>query len=176
MADLQHVLPTSSPEPELLGIYLNDHLAGAAGGAELARRLAESHRDTAAADDLAWLAEQVAEDRETLIRLMTQLDIARSRYKEPVAWLAEKAGRLKPNGHLLGRSPLSSVVELEGMTLGVTGKLTGWRTLRTIADTDSRLDPDVLDQLIERAQEQIDRLERLRIRAVIEAFVPAHSS
>jgi hypothetical protein len=34
---------------DLLGIYLNDHLAGATGGLELARRMAASHPD--AADD-----------------------------------------------------------------------------------------------------------------------------
>jgi hypothetical protein len=173
MADSQHVLPTSQPEPHLLGIYLNDHLAGSAGGLELAKRLAESHRGTAAADDLAWLAKQVAEDREALIKIMTQLKIPRTRYKESVAWLAEKAGRLKPNGHLLGRSPLSSVVELEGMTLGVTGKLSAFRSLRALADTDTRLDAAMLDDLINRAQQQIDRLDQLKGRAITEAFTPA---
>ena len=174
MADSQRVLPTSGPEPDLLGIYLNDHLAGSAGGLALAQRLAEGHRNTAAADDLAWLAEQVAEDREALIKIMEQLSIPRTRYKEPVAWLAEKAGRLKPNGHLLSRSPLSSVVELEGMALGATGKLAGFRTLRALADTDSRLDPAVLDDLIAQAQEQLARLEQLRLRAVVEAFASPH--
>lgn len=170
MADSQHVLPTSSPEPELLGIYLNDHLAGAAAGVALAQRVADSHSETAAADDLSWLSEQVVQDRETLIRLMAQLNLGRSRYKEPVARLAEKAGRLKPNGHLLGRSPLSSVVELEGMRLGIEGKAAAWRTLRTLASADSRLDPAMLDHLIERADEQLARLEQLTIRAVVEAF------
>jgi hypothetical protein len=33
---------------DLLGIYLNDHLAGATGGLELARRVAGSHRGPAA--------------------------------------------------------------------------------------------------------------------------------
>ena len=172
MADSQRVLPTSKPEPHLLGIYLNDHLAGSAGGLELAKRLADGHRDTAAADDLAWLVEQVAEDRDALIQILVQLKLPRTRYKEPLAWAAEKVGRLKPNGHLLDRSPLSSVVELEGMKLGVTGKLSAFRTLRTLADTDTRLDPAVLDELINRAQEQIARLEQLRVRAVVEAFGP----
>jgi hypothetical protein len=172
MADSQHVLPTPGPEPELLGIYLNDHLAGSAGGLELARRLAESHRNTAASHDLAWLVEQVTEDRETLIQIMAHLGIPRMRYKEPLAWLAEKAGRLKPNGHLLSRSPLSSVVEFEGMVLAVSGKLAGWRSLRVLADADSQLDPAMVDHLIKRAEQQLDRIERLRVRAVVEALVP----
>jgi len=35
---------TRSSGHDLLGIYLNDHLAGATGGAELARRVAGSMR------------------------------------------------------------------------------------------------------------------------------------
>ena len=36
-------------------------------------------------------------------------------------WVAEKAGRLKLNGSLLTYSPLSRLVELEGLSLGVEG-------------------------------------------------------
>lgn len=172
MATPQHVLPTSGSQPDLLGIYLNDHLAGAAAGVALARRLAESHGDTAAADDLAWIAEQVTADRASLLKIMSQLGIVRTRYKEPLALLAERAGRLKPNGHLRSRSPLSSLVELEGMALGLEGKASAWRTLRTLADADSRFDPAMLDELIERARQQADRLERVKTRAVVEALSP----
>lgn len=172
MSTPSHVLPTPGAQPELLGIYLNDHLAGAAAGVALAHRLGRGHRDTAAADDLAWLADQITADRASLLQLMSQLGIARTRYKEPLALLAERAGRLKPNGHLRSRSPLSSVVELEGMALGVAGKASAWRTLRTLAVTDSRLDPAALDGLIKRAQQQGELVEQLRTRAVLEALSP----
>jgi hypothetical protein len=43
--------------------------------------------------------------------------------------MGEKAARLKLNGHLLARSPLSSLEELEMLRLGVEGKAAGWRTL-----------------------------------------------
>jgi hypothetical protein len=78
--------------------------------------------------------------------------------------------RLKPNGHVLTRSPLSRVVELEALRLGVEGKAAGWRTLRARAERDSRLDATRLDTLIDRATRQIDELERLRVRAVVTAF------
>jgi hypothetical protein len=81
-------------------------------------------------------------------------------------WLAEKAGRLKLNGHLLTRSPLSTVIEMESMRLGVEGKAAGWRTLRAVAGWDHRLDHDEIDRLIERANEQIEALEILRVDAV----------
>ena len=49
------------------------------------------------------------------------------------------------------------------LRLGVEGKAAGWRTLRTLADTDTRLDPGRLDELISRARRQADVLEDLRV-------------
>jgi hypothetical protein len=43
--------------------------------------------------------------------------------------MGEKAARLKLNGHLLARSSLSSLEEVEMLRLGVEGKAAGWRTL-----------------------------------------------
>ena len=51
------------------------------------------------------------------------------------------------------------------LRLGVEGKAAGWRTLRTLADTDTRLDPVRLDELISRARRQADVLEDLRVAA-----------
>ncbi len=83
---------------DLLVIYLNDHLAGATGGVELARRVAGAHH---------------------------------------------------------------GLEELEMLRLGVEGKATGWRTLRVLAETDKRLNPGRLDELIARARRQADLLEEL---------------
>jgi hypothetical protein len=82
-----------------------------------------------------------------------------------VGWIGEKAGRLKLNGRLLARSPLSSLEELEMMRLGVEGKAAGWRTLRLLANADPRVDRDRLAELIARAESQLEFLEDLRIRA-----------
>jgi hypothetical protein len=57
--------PSPSRSPDLLGIYLNDHLAGATGGAELARRVASSQRSTPARTALGQLARDIAQDRAT---------------------------------------------------------------------------------------------------------------
>jgi hypothetical protein len=51
------------------------------------------------------------------------------------------------------------------LRLGVEGKAAGWRTLRLLAETDKRLDPPRLDELISRAGRQADLLEELRVRA-----------
>jgi len=149
----------------LLGIYLNDHLAGATAGVELAHRMARSNTGPGAGETMQRLAAEIAQDRATLRKIMTRLDIPARAYKIGAAWIGEKAGRLKPNGHLRSRSPLSNLEELEMLRLGVEGKAAGWRTLRVLADTEPRLDAGRLDDLMARARSQADLLEELRIRA-----------
>ena len=56
------------------------------------------------------------------------------------------------------------------MSLGVTGKAAGWRTLRLLADTDPRLDHGRLDELTARADSQLKLLEGLRVRAARSAL------
>jgi hypothetical protein len=149
----------------MLGIYLNDHLAGATAGSQLAQRMARSHRGREGADPLTRLAAEIAQDRSALLNIMASLGVTVRVYKVGAAWIGEKAGRLKFNGHLLTRSPLSDLEELELLRLGVEGKAAGWRTLRIQADTDARLDAGHLDELIARARRQADQLEELRVRA-----------
>jgi hypothetical protein len=151
--------------PDLLGIYLNDHLAGATAGSELANRMARSHRGQEDSGPLSRLAVEVAQDRLALLTIMGSLGIAVRGYKVGAAWIGEKAGRLKFNGRLLSRSSLSDLEELEMLRLGVEGKAAGWRTLRTLADTDPRLDAGRLDELMARARSQAGELEELRVRA-----------
>ncbi|HEY6792288.1 MAG TPA: hypothetical protein VI365_33750, partial [Trebonia sp.] len=85
-------------------------------------------------------------------------------YKVFAAWAGEKAGRLKLNGHLLSRSPLSDLEETEMLRLGVEGKAAGWRTLHAVAQRDRRLDTGQLDELLARATRQSGTLESLRVR------------
>ena len=49
-------------------------------------------------------------------------------------WTGEKVGRLKPNAQLRGYSPLSPLVELEGLLIGIQGKLAMWSVLAEVAD------------------------------------------
>jgi hypothetical protein len=157
-------------ERSLLGIYLNDHLAGATGGLELARRLARSQRGTWVGTEFEPLVAEIAEDRAALLDMMSALGVPVRRYKMYAGWVAEKVARLKPNGRLLSRSPLSTVVELETLKVGVLGKSAGWRTLRAVSERDNRLDPQRLDRLLHRADRHADQIEALRARAAAAAF------
>jgi hypothetical protein len=146
-------------------VYLNDHLAGAVGGTALARRLARGHRGTDFEAELQQIAGQIRDDLDSLRQIMNRLGIRPVWYKAPLAMVTERVSRLKLNGQLRGRSPLSTLIELEAMQLGVHGKTSGWRTLRELADTVPALDAEQLDRLLERAHDQLDRLERMRVTA-----------
>jgi hypothetical protein len=153
-----------------LAIYLADHLMGATAGRELARRIARAHRQTERRDCYERLAIEINEDRDSLLRIMGVLHVPVRRYKVGAAWLAEKVGRLKLNGQLLSRAPLSGLVELEILKLGVSGKAAAWRSLRAVAEHDGRLDPAALDALLDRAQQQEATLEELRAREAANVF------
>lgn len=160
-------------EPTLIGIYLNDHLAGSTGGLELARRTAGAHRGTEAGTTLTRLAKEIEEDRDALLEIMAALEVPVRQYKVASAWVAEKVGRLKLNGRLLDRSPLSSLVELEALRLGVEGKACLWRTLLLVAKHEPRLDSSQLDSLLDRATLQLETVEAMRMEASAEVFIPA---
>jgi hypothetical protein len=155
----------ATPDRGLVGIYLNDHLAGATAGLELFRRAARGNADTEIGAELGRLAEEIDEDRAALIEMMRALGVPRRHYKVAVGWVGEKLGRLKLNGRLLSRSPLSPLIEVEALRLGVEGKALGWRVLRTMAQHDERLDVRRLDALIARAAKQIEVLDSLHQRA-----------
>lgn len=140
-----------------LPIYLNDHLAGATLGVELARRTLRQNEDGELGEFLRWLCAQIVEDRRSLLALMEQHGVAPSLAKSGGAWVAEKIGRLKPNGHLTTYSPLSRLLELEGLAAGIEGKLALWLALDEA-------------ELAERAREQRARLEPHRRAAAREAL------
>jgi hypothetical protein len=147
----------------LLGIYLNDHLAGAVVGLELAKRAETSNRGNDFGRFLGRLVEEIEEDRRTLERVTDRLGVRRSRVKPALALVLERLGRLKLNGRVTAYSPLSRVVELEGLMLGVTGKLGLWRALERLGDP--RLTEFDLHALAERAKRQQSELEAHRLRA-----------
>jgi hypothetical protein len=157
---------------ELLPIYLNDHLAGSTFGHELAQRAAGQNQGTELGDFLEDLAAQIAADRAQLEDVMARLDVGRDVIKVNAGWVAEKVGRLKLNGRLLEYSPLSRLVELEGLIGGINGKLALWRALAIAAPQEPRLADVDFVQLIARAEEQLAGLWDHHGRAV-EAMLAA---
>jgi hypothetical protein len=144
-----------SSEP--LTIYLNDHLAGATAGTELAQRVASENEGSEFGTSLARLAAEIQEDRDELIAFMAELEIPIDRAKVALGWTAEKIARLKPNGQLRGYSPLGRLLELEGLLAGIHGKQALWRTLLRA----ELIDPARLEPLLERAKRQVATVQRL---------------
>jgi len=153
-----------------LAIYLNDHLAGATAGQARCARAARAHAGTAAGQVLQRLHEEVVQDRLTLMECMDRLGVPRRLSLQAAGRAVEAVGSLKPNGHVVRRSPLRSVVELEGLLLGVEGKAAMWRSLRELARTNDVLDADVLEESVRRAARQSAELEHLRRAAVVDVM------
>jgi hypothetical protein len=153
-----------------LGIYLNDHLAGSVVGGSLARRIARQNEGNEYGEEVAEIAAEIEGDKAKLREVMKRLGVRRKRLRLGLAWVVEKGMRLKPNGRLFGYSPLSRVLELEGLTMGITGKLELWRSLQAIADAAGPLSETEIETLIDRAESQRDRVEDLRIKAAREAL------
>ena len=127
----------------MLATYLNDHLAALTGGLELARR-SRGALQGSATDPVRAAVEPVADllddHRRALLDVMSALGVRVQHHKVVGGWAAEKVGRLKGNGSLLRRSPLSTVVELEGLQLVLTYDAALWRTLAALhADGELRL-------------------------------------
>jgi hypothetical protein len=155
---------------KLLRIYLQDHLAGSTGGLQLARRVRGANEGTPYGEPLAKLADDIEADRRALESVMDDLGFGADRSKNIAFWMAEKAGRLKLNGQLTGYSPLSRMIELEGLITGVNAKRSLWLTLVDVAESEPELDAERLRRLVERAEQQLDTLHELRARAGREAF------
>jgi hypothetical protein len=155
----------------LLQSYLEQHLAGAAGGISHIERMAELDDSSETGPTLAALAEQIRDEREQL-RVLAELVGASGnpKVKEGLAWVAEKLARVAIDPGVGSRSPLGRVLDLELMMSAVAGKRAGWHTLSILAETDPRLPKAAIEQNIRQSTAQIDTLLDLHRSAVRIAF------
>ncbi len=154
-----------------LAIYLQDHSAAAAATVSLLQRSVREHSRAEVRASLSDVATAFVADRDVLDEVMDSLEEPLSRTKTAAAWLGERAGRLKLNGRLNGRSPLSDVVELEGITLALTAVALGWTTLLELSLEDRRLDEERLRTVLRRCLDQRRRVEVLRLHCVREELL-----
>jgi hypothetical protein len=155
---------------KLVRIYLNDHLAGSVAGHELAKRTQSNNVGTPLGEYLIEFVQQLEEDQAVVENLLDSFEAAPDRIKQLAAWIAEKAGRLKLNGQITGYSDLSRLVEIEGLCLGVEGKVSLWRSLKQVAGHFPELAVIDVDSLIESGEAQRERLEEFRLEAAAIAF------
>lgn len=147
-----------------LTTYLQDHYAGSCAGVDVFRRVASGHGRPAVRMTVERLTGEIEEDQQSLVKLMAAVGAKPSMLKSVTARVGEKVGRAKPNQRLVRRSPLSDLLELEALTLAVTGKALGWKTL--LALQDPRIPIAEVETLLTRAEAQADELNRLRLDCV----------
>jgi hypothetical protein len=140
--------------PELLAVYCSDHIAAAAGGIELVIRMIGVHRGSRFEQPLRQLLDELRQEKSDVEATARALDLPVRQYKQMAVWVAEKASRLKLNGHLVSRSPLSDLVEFEFLASAVRAKRSGFETLRIAAEVDARIDRVLVDGLITQANRQ----------------------
>ncbi|HEV2755447.1 MAG TPA: hypothetical protein VG318_06685 [Actinomycetota bacterium] len=119
-----------------LSIYVNDHLAALTALRDVARRSARSNDGSELGAYLQRVASDLDGARNEVREIAGGLGIRRDPFKAAAAWAAEKLGRLKLNGHLLTYSPLSRVLELEGLEAGAAVETATWRALGAATGRD----------------------------------------
>jgi hypothetical protein len=157
-----------------MNVYLNDHLAGAMLGSDLADQIRSQNQSTPLGELMEVLAPQIEEDRQTLIALMSSMDSSKNPVKQAGAWVTEKASRLKFLGVSSGEPELGTFMALESLALGVQGKLGLWKALKQVTDQHPAIASVNLDELIDRAESQYDLLERERLTASVRALGSVH--
>ena len=159
---------------ELLGVYLNDHLAGSAAGLELAEKLRDNNQGTELGNVMAALHHDIEQDRSALEELMDRLEVTRHPVKEAAGWVLERLSRLRLNPALTGSADLTRLLETEALSLGIEGKQRMWLALKEAAARDHRLAGTDYDRLIERASGQRRTLEPHRLAAAERSFSGGH--
>lgn len=159
----------SGLDRELVQIYLTDHRAAATGVLHRLERMSTSYADLPIHDDLLRLTAEIRGEHRTLTGIIDGLDLGRRPALALLARVGELAGRLKLNGRLFSRSPLSPLLELELLQSGVSGKVALWRTLGSLS-TDLGLDTDELAALGQQAADQLEVISRCHATLVRTAF------
>lgn len=142
--------PRSLISDKPLNVYLNDHLAGARFGSDLARRLA----GRMGATTMTALSEEIEQDRQTLQQMMDRLGTSRNPVKEAATWVAEKVSHVKLSGLTAGHREFGLFMALETLSLGIEGKRSLWVALARVTDHYPELSEFDLVALRERAAAQ----------------------
>ena len=158
-----------------LNIYLNDHLAGATLGIDLAELIRDQAEHTPLGTLMESLTPQIEADRQTLVSLMQRMHTEESPIKQAGAWVTGKATEAKFKGATSGERQLGTFMALESLALGVLGKLSLWKALAEVADQHPALAEFDLDELSDRARNQHRKLEHERLAWSAQALSQSHA-
>jgi len=152
-----------------LEIYLQNHEAAAQAGSDLFRRTAANQGSRGYGGELRALAAEVKEDHRRLRAIMAKVGVRPNVPFGLALRLGERIGRVKPNGRLVRRAPLSDLIEIEALLDAVAAKRAGWHALATVGSTPG-IDAAEIDALVTRADDQLSQLTVLHARASTEVL------
>jgi hypothetical protein len=151
-----------------LGVYLNDHLAGATAALKMLDTLA-AHDDVELRDFAATLRQAISQDRDQLARLMENASIEIGTARRAVGWITEMGAELKLTVDDPTDGRLKTFELLEMLALGIDGKRALWAALRIVSTEVPSLRADY-STLAHRADEQRTAVESRRLECAAKAF------
>jgi len=158
-----------------LTTYLNDHLAGANALLELLEHVESWYPGTDVGRFAKVLHDEVNEDRQTLEAVMRLVNAPVSNTRQKVGWLGSKAADLKLKLDDSTGGTFRLLEAMEAASIGIEGKRLMWVALGNLAKEDIRIAGTDFDMLDRRAADQRQRVETVRVQAVMRAFDPALS-
>src|SRR4051812_10684420 len=143
-----------------LDTYINDHIAGATAGTNLAKIAAEEHQTDEHGPFFSEIYAEIQADFDTLQELASALGVEESASKSALAEIGSKG--MAPKFTAGDDDELNAFVTLETLSIGVEGKVCMWKALRTVAGDYSAFEQFDVDELLARAEAQREKLEAQR--------------
>jgi hypothetical protein len=156
-----------------LGTYLNDHLAGSVGALDLIDHLARRSETPDEVSFFRRLHEEITAEQTQLREVLRDVGGDESGVRKAAGWVAEKVSRLKLKWDDPGDDGLRRFEALEALALGITGKLSLWKTLAAVAGEIPALRHLDFAELQRRSEDQYAAVETRRLAAAREAFTPS---
>ncbi|HEV2777593.1 MAG TPA: hypothetical protein VGV90_18530 [Solirubrobacteraceae bacterium] len=143
-----------------LDTYLNDHIAGAIAGVNLAKMAAEEHQTDEHGPFFSEIYAAIQADFDTLQQLATSLGVDESASKSALAEVGSKVMAPKFTGG--EDDELNAFVTLETLSIGIEGKVCMWKALKTVESEYAAFKEFDIDELVARGISQREKIEEQR--------------
>jgi hypothetical protein len=143
-----------------LDTYLNDHIAGATAGTNLAKIAAEEHQTDEHGPFFSEIYAAVEKDFGILKDLAAALGVEESAGKGALAEIGSKM--MAPKFTAGEDDQLNAFITLETLSIGVEGKVCMWKALKTVENDYAGFENFDLDDLLARAESQREKIEAQR--------------
>jgi hypothetical protein len=154
--------------------YLNDHLAGSVAALQLLDHLLEL--GPAPYQQLQVIRGEIEADQKVLQKVLKGLGAKESPLRKAAAWITEQVGQAKLRLDDSGAGDLRMLEALEALGLGIQGKAALWRALAKVKAELPKLRAIDFEQLHQRAQDQFERVDALRLAAARTALTAEESA